>query len=540
MSSADIRANLNHPVVDSDGHKLEFTPIFLEHLKAVAGPDLVDRFVARSKDSREAMWYALSPEKRAEFRLARPPFWAVAANNTLDRATSMLPKLMKSRLDEFGFDFCISYPTLGFFLFDEPDDELRQASCRAQNNMVADIFSSVKDRITPAATVPSHTPQEAIDELEHVVNRLGLKAVMLSNLVRRVIPKAAGKAWEGEQAEWIDPLALDSLYDYDPVWTKCMELGVAPTAHSFMQGAGGRRSHSSYMYNQTGHFADAGEAFSKALFFGGVTNRFPDLNFGVLEGGVGFAISLFATLREVWHKRGAPGIEHLDPSSLDLEELGELFQRYGGDQFRRHLGLPESVGYSILRSDGIASEADLKLLDEFERAGIECDEDIRARFVDRIWFGCEADDVMAPMALTGRGVPMDTKIKATFGSDIGHWDVPRMNHVLEEAYEMVEDGLATEADFRDFTFTNPVTLHAGMNPDFFKGTVVEDEVNKLLIEQKILASPPTQREAHVSKGERQGDSNSSPSVTGSPDGLPGMPFIPADNWWFKNHHQKRG
>ena len=104
---------------------------------------------------------------------------------------------------------------------------------------------------------------------------------------------------------------------------------------------------------------------------------------------------------------------------------------------------------------------------------------------------------------------------------------------------MVEDGLATEADFRDFTFTNPVTLHAGMNPDFFKGTVVEDEVNKLLIEQKILTSPPTQREAHVSKGERQSDSNSSPSVTGSPDGLPGMPFIPADNWWFKNHHQKR-
>ena len=190
MSSADVRAKLSHPVVDSDGHMLEYTPIFLDHLKVVGGPDLVDRFIARSKENREAMWYALSPDKRAEFRLARPPFWAVAAGNTLDRATSMLPNLMKSRLDEFGFDFCISYPTLGFFLFDEPDDELRQASCRAQNNMVADIFSGVKDRITPAATVPAHTPEEAIAELEHVVNRLGLKAVMLSNLVRRVIPKS--------------------------------------------------------------------------------------------------------------------------------------------------------------------------------------------------------------------------------------------------------------------------------------------------------------------------------------------------------------
>ena len=539
MSSEDVRAKLNHPVVDADGHMLEFTPIFLDHLNVVGGPDIVERFIARSKENREAMWYALPPEKRAELRLARPPWWAVAARNTLDRATSMLPNLLKNRMDEFGFDFCVSYPTLGFFLFDEPDDELRQASCRAQNNMVADIFSGVKDRITPAATVPSYTPQEAISELEHVVNRLGLKAVMLSNLVRRVIPKAAGKSWEGEQAEWIDPLALDSEYDYDPVWAKCMELGVAPTAHSFMQGAGWRRSHSCYAYNQTGHFADAGEAFSKALFFGGVTNRFPDLNFGVLEGGVGYAITVFSTLIEVWHKRGAPGIANLDPSSLNFNELRDLFTRYGGDQFARRLGEDERIGYSILRSDGVVRDADKRLLDEFAPAGVESNEDIRDRFVNRIWFGCEADDVMAPMALSGRGVPLDAKVKATFGSDIGHWDVQHMNHVLEEAYEMVEDGLATEDHFRDFTFTNPVTLHAGMNPDFFKGTVVEDAVDKLLVEHGMPTSK-RQRVAEQKASEPANGGKAAPSRQETSTGLPGMPFIPADNWWFKNNRHMRG
>ena len=101
---------------------------------------------------------------------------------------------------------------------------------------------------------------------------------------------------------------------------------------------------------------------------------------------------------------------------------------------------------------------------------------------------------MAPMALSGRGVPLGAKVKATFGSDIGHWDVKVMNHVLEEAYEMVEDGLATEEEFRDFTFTNPVTLHAGMNPDFFKGTVVEDDVDKLLEE---LGMPTSQSRRHL-------------------------------------------
>jgi len=105
---------------------------------------------------------------------------------------------------------------------------------------------------------------------------------------------------------------------------------------------------------------------------------------------------------------------------------------------------------------------------------------------------------------------------------------------------MVEDGLATEADFRSFTFTNPVTLHAGMNPNFFKGTVVEDAVDKLLVEQRMSASPPTPREAHRGNGERKGESDHASSATESPAGLPGMPFIPADNWWFKNHHYTRG
>ena len=540
MSSADVRANLDHPVVDADGHMLEFTPVFLDHLNVVGGPDIVERFIARSKQNREAMWYAMTPEQRAEYRIARPPWWAVAARNTVDRATSMLPRLMKDRLDEFGFDFCISYPTLGFFLFDEPDDELRQASCRAQNNMVADIFSGVKDRITPAATVPSFTPEEAISELEHVVNRLGLKAVMLSNLVRRVIPKAAGKEWEGEQAEWIDPLALDSLYDYDPVWEKCMELGIAPTAHSFMQGTSWRRSHSCYSYNQTGHFADAGEAFAKALFFGGVTRRFPNLNFGVLEGGVGYGITTYATLLEVWHKRGAPGIANLDPSSLDHNELRDLFSKYGGEQFARRLGEDERIGYSILRSDRVVREADKQLLDEYAAAGIECNEDIRDRFIDRIWFGCEADDVMIPMALSGRGVPLDAKVKATFGSDIGHWDVTNMNHVLEEAYEMVEDGLTSDEGFRDFTFTNPVTLHAGMNPKFFKGTVVEHEVDKLLEEQGLPTSKSRPVSNKPSASEPTNGAQSAPSQPSEVGGLPGMPFIPADNWWFKNNRQMRG
>jgi hypothetical protein len=52
--------------------------------------------------------------------------------------------------------------------------------------------------------------------------------------------------------------------------------------------------------------------------------------------------------------------------------------------------------------------------------------------------------------------------------------------VLEEAYELVEDGLMTAEDFRDFAFVNPAALWASMNPEFFKGTVVEDAVAQVI------------------------------------------------------------
>jgi hypothetical protein len=51
-----------------------------------------------------------------------------------------------------------------------------------------------------------------------------------------------------------------------------------------------------------------------------------------------------------------------------------------------------------------------------------------------------------------------------------------MSSVLAEAYELVENGLIGEEDFRDFVFTNPVELFTQMNPDFFSGTAVEDAV----------------------------------------------------------------
>ena len=87
---------------------------------------------------------------------------------------------------------------------------------------------------------------------------------------------------------------------------------------------------------------------------------------------------------------------------------------------------------------------------------------------------------MIPWAFDTKLNHFGARLKALFSSDIGHWDVNDATECLAESYELVEQGHLTPADFRDFTFTNAVTLHAGMNPAFFEGTVVADAAAKVM------------------------------------------------------------
>lgn len=55
-----------------------------------------------------------------------------------------------------------------------------------------------------------------------------------------------------------------------------------------------------------------------------------------------------------------------------------------------------------------------------------------------------------------------------------------MSDAAHEAYELVEDGLLSEEDFRAMVFTNAAKFWTSTNPNFFQGTIVEDAVRKIL------------------------------------------------------------
>jgi predicted TIM-barrel fold metal-dependent hydrolase len=478
-----LRAALPHPVVDADGHLIETAPVFkpwlLDFVKDIGGGDMAARFeAAGGMDYDETVlrpWGALSDEQRRATWQTRPPWWTLPAANTLDRATAHLPKLMYERLDDLGIDFAVVYGSRTLTTTAIQDDEVRQVACRALNAFNAEVYAPYADRMTVVAQIPTHTPREAIAELDHAVGELGAKAIMINGLVHRPIGAPAAETarqrglpnWGAGSGQRIDSLGLDSEYDYDPFWRRCLELRVAPASHTPGMGWGSRRSPSSYVYNHIGSFGASMEALCKSLFLGGVTRRFPELSFGLLEGGVGWACTLFGDLLSHWEKRNARTIHALDPKRIDTALVMKLFAEYADEHFRPDLpGLEEAF---------TKLEPEPPALDEWSACGIEKAEDIRDLFVPRFYFGCEADDPAVAWAFDRRTNPMGVQLRAMFSSDMGHWDVPDMTEVLGEAYELVERGLIGDDDFRDFTFTNPVRFYTSVNPDFFAGTRVEAE-----------------------------------------------------------------
>ena len=126
-------------------------------------------------------------------------------------------------------------------------------------------------------------------------------------------------------------------------------------------------------------------------------------------------------------------------------------------------------------------------LDDYAPCRIEKKQDWIDLYARPYYFGCEADDRMNAAAF-GRAMPFGARINAIFSSDIGHFDVPDMLMPVPEAYELVEDGLISAADFRDFAFANAVRLWGAQNPDFFTGTRIAKEAAAVLAETELPAA----------------------------------------------------
>lgn len=487
-ASAKIRSQLGHPVIDTDVHTIEYTPLLEEYIAQEGNSASVDQFRAtldKGFGTLSNAWYEQSWYERRHHRTTRPAWWALPTKNTLDLATATLPELLNERLQESGTDYAILYPNISTLAPHIGNPELRRVLVRAVNRYNADLFRPYADRVTPVAAIPLHTPEEGIEELDYAINTLGLKVALIPGYVTRPIHSLADKYPRHEHPElanyltWVDTYGLDSEHDYDKFWAKAVALKTVLTTHSIGMGWTARRSFSNYMYNHIGHFADASHALAKSLFFGGVTDRFPDLRVGLLEGGAAWGVNLYADLIGHWEKRNGKSIENYDPAQVNRELLAELFARYGADVTKGEKITSDalSIGGALGRSNN-SRQQDPHFLDDFAAANIKSVEDIKAKFVPNFYFGAEADDPTVAFAFNEKANPLNTKLNAFWASDSGHWDVPDLTEVLADTWRLVENGALSKKDFKDLVFTNPYNFYAGKNPEFFTGTTIASLANK--------------------------------------------------------------
>ncbi len=455
-TAAEIRAGLDHPVIDADGHGIEYLPWFRDLLRDEGGAAAVDAWSVVENGARLSR--ALDPATKRALGLFRVSWWGLPSENTRDRASAMLPALLHERLDELGIDVAVCYPTYGLTVMGLDDPNLRVAAARAFNSYYAQAYAGLRDRLEPVAIVPTFAPDEAIAVLDHAVGTLGLKAVMCTGLVQRPLP--------GEHvprgARWVDALGLDSAHDYDPLWRRFVDLDVTPTFHSTGMGWGSRTSPTSYVANHLGSFGAAGEALCRSLLLGGVMARFPELRFAFLEGGVTWAATLCSDLVGHFEKRHSDVIGRYDPARLDRPQLESLVERYGHAHVRDRVAALDDALHMLSEPD-----EDPTHLDEFARSGLRSPAEIRDAFARQCFFGCEADDPTWALAFAPEY--HGTRLGAMFASDLGHWDVPDATRVLPEAWELVENGHVTTDDFHAFTHDNALAL---WGPKLFADTVL--------------------------------------------------------------------
>src|SRR3974377_167356 len=133
-----VRSRFSHPVIDGDGHWIEYGPVFAEQVRKAAGDKAADGLLRHMRRIPETL--SLSIAERRRRGIAMEGFWGRQTTNTRDRATAMMPRMLYDRLDELGLDFAVIYPTAGLGIARIEDEETRGAVSRGFNTVTPDYF----------------------------------------------------------------------------------------------------------------------------------------------------------------------------------------------------------------------------------------------------------------------------------------------------------------------------------------------------------------------------------------------------------------
>jgi aminocarboxymuconate-semialdehyde decarboxylase len=174
--------------------------------------------------------------------------------------------------------------TVHTFYYDQ-EPALGAACAIIQNDEIAAVARRHPTRFVALATLPLRDPQRAADELKRAMGALGLRGAQIGTNVN---------------GRNLDDPALE------PVWTAANELKAFVLVHPHGEILSGDRLQSYYMRNFVGLPFETTMA-GAALVFGGVIERYPDINFCLCHGG-GFLPYQAGRFLHAFKVRGEPRV----------------------------------------------------------------------------------------------------------------------------------------------------------------------------------------------------------------------------------------
>ncbi|MBL7496900.1 amidohydrolase family protein [Frankia sp. CNm7] len=283
-------------LVSADGHIVEPSDLFLTRLPK----HLRDRAVWE-EDLKIA---PLGEDGRTNFRkLHTPGFegWTNSAYPHFDGSPNTgRPERILEDMDSEGVRAQVMHPNLSFFGLYSDDHELSMAHARVYNDYVAETFRPHRARIAPTAPIPMTDVDDAVAEIERAA-ALGLRAILLPA---------------------VSPIPYHSR-ELDRVWATAQANGMVVVFHVATGGVKVSRAASPTLRGlmltvqaQSQPLTDnlvvdrivfattqqslAPQQIIASLVGGGVTERFGDLHFVLVEFNANWLVSFMAAMDKAW------------------------------------------------------------------------------------------------------------------------------------------------------------------------------------------------------------------------------------------------
>lgn len=266
-------------IVDCDAHVLEPANLWREYLEPefrdrairIEVEDGVEKLIIAEQVVLQGVVAGLGGAEADKTRLFSGAM-SYVNDNPLD---SHDPHARARRMDQWGIDRAVVFPTIGILPFPTDDHVLANAYCRAYNNWMAEFCESVPGRFMPVALVNFFDVEEAARELTRCLGR-GFRAVF-------VPPETVNDRRPA------DP-------HFDPIWSICQEAGIPGCFHVIVRFGGAGVPFAAWHATSPGPLFGFGMGGTGQLMpaiasvvTDGLFERFPKLKIVSVEAGCGYA-----------------------------------------------------------------------------------------------------------------------------------------------------------------------------------------------------------------------------------------------------------